>query len=212
MATITTIAAADKIGDSRADINDNFDNLNTDKLEAVSVTEGDLTGDGTSGDALTLAEVSTAGTYDPISMTIDAKGRVTGVTEYFSLPSADTTATGIKTTETVGESVAFGDILYLKSDGKWWKSDADAATTMPALRMALATASADATCLMLCQGWARNDAWSFTVGGILYASATAGAMTQTQPDGCGDQVQTVGVAYHADKVWFAPSLVLVEVE
>jgi hypothetical protein len=127
------------------------------------------------------------------------------------LPAADLTATGLRSSETVGESVAFGDVLYLKSDGKWWKADADAATTMPALRMALATASADAACVMLSIGWARNDAWSWTVGGLIYASVTPGAMSQTAPTGAGDQVQVVGIAYHADKMWFAPSMILGEI-
>ena len=123
----------------------------------------------------------------------------------------DHTATGLQSTETVGEGVVFGDLLYMKSDGKWWKADADAATTMPGLRMALATALADATCSMLCQGWARDDTWAWTVGGLIYASTTAGGLTQTAPSGTGDQVQVVGVAYHADRMWFAPSPVLGEV-
>jgi hypothetical protein len=60
-------------------------------------------------------------------------------------------------------------------------------------------------------GWARDDSWSFTTGGLVYASITAGALTQTAPSGTGDQVQVVGVAYHADKIQFSPAPVLVEV-
>jgi len=52
-------------------------------------------------------------------------------------PSADHTASGTTQSVTVGEAVVFGDLLYIKSDGKWWKSDADAAATMPGLRLAL---------------------------------------------------------------------------
>jgi hypothetical protein len=126
-------------------------------------------------------------------------------------PAADVTARGILDSGTVGESVAFGNLLYLKSDGKWWKSDADAAATMPGLRMALQAKNADEACLLLAFGKARNDAWSWTIGGILYASTDAGALTQTAPSGSGDQVQAVGVAYHADKMIFCPSLVLVEI-
>lgn len=131
----------------------------------------------------------------------------------FNEPAADVTAgtQSILDSATVGESVVFGNLLYQKSDGKWWLADADQASTMPGVRMALEAKSADQTCSMLVMGRVRNDAWSWTVGGLIYASTTSGALTQTQPSGTGDQVQVVGVAYHADKMLFQPSPVLVEV-
>ena len=137
---------------------------------------------------------------------VDADARYGNV-----LPATDVTASGMKSSEVVGEAVAFGNLLYMKSDGKWWLADADAAATMPGARMALATASADASCAMLAIGWARNDDWAWTVGSLLYASTTPGAMTETAPSGTGDQVQVLGLAYGADNVWFAPSLVTAEV-
>ena len=111
----------------------------------------------------------------------------------------------------VGESVAFPDLLYLNSDGKWWKSDADAASTMPGLRMALESKTADATCSMLVIGRVRDDDWAWTIGGLIYADTAAGGYTQTAPNGTGDQVQIVGIAYHADKMIFDPSPVIAEV-
>jgi len=131
----------------------------------------------------------------------------------FNEPAADVTAgtQAVFDSATVGETVAFGDLLYQKSDGKWWLADADQASTMPGLRMALEAKSADQTCSMLVAGRVRNDAWNWTVGGLIYASTTSGALTQTQPSGAGDQVQVVGVAYHADKMILQPSPVLVEV-
>jgi hypothetical protein len=121
--------------------------------------------------------------------------------------SSDHEATGLKESVTVGESVVFGDLLYMKSDGKWWKADADATTTMPGARLALETKAADATCSVLMIGNARDDTWAWTVGGLIYAST----LTQTAPSATGDQVQVVGIATHADKMSFNPSLVLVEV-
>jgi len=127
-------------------------------------------------------------------------------------PSADHTASGTTQSVTVGEAVVFGDLLYIKSDGKWWKADADAAATMPGLRMALASADADAACSTLVMGLVRDDTWDWTVGGIIYASATAGGLTQTAPSGSADIVQVVGVAYHADKMIFNPSMDMMEIQ
>jgi hypothetical protein len=126
-------------------------------------------------------------------------------------PSADLTATGVLGSVTPGETVAFGQLGYLKSDGKYWLADADAASTMPGVVLFLEAKDADAACKALFVGWARNDAWSWTVGGMVFASTDSGGLTQAQPAGSGDQVQAVGVAYHADKIFFNPSLVTVEI-
>lgn len=127
-------------------------------------------------------------------------------------PNSDTTAHGIKGTFTAGENVTFGQVCYLKSDGKLWKADADASTTMPALYMALASINAEATGSFLIMGIVRNDAWNWTIGAKLYVdTTTAGGMTETAPSGSGDVVQQVGVALTADVVDFRPSLSTVEV-
>lgn len=57
MATITTLNAIDNVGDSRAVINTNFANLNTDKLEATDKTGAD-TGivSGTAGTSGNIAQ------------------------------------------------------------------------------------------------------------------------------------------------------------
>lgn len=121
-------------------------------------------------------------------------------------------ADGAKHSMPVGETVAFGDLLYLNADGEWYKADANAAATMPGLRMALEAKNDGEMCSMLLFGVATLSSWTWTVGGLLYASAAAaGAMVQTAPAGTGDQVQVLGVAIAATKVQFTPSPVLVEV-
>jgi hypothetical protein len=60
-------------------------------------------------------------------------------------------------------------------------------------------------------GLARDDSWDWTIGGLVYASTTAGELTQTPPSGTGDQVQVLGVAYSADEISFQPSPILIEV-
>lgn len=125
-------------------------------------------------------------------------------------PGSDHTANGIKETLTAGENLVFGDVCYFKSDGKMWKADADAIATASVIGMALATISADATGSFLMIGVARDDTWAWTVGGIIYLSTTAGALTQTAPSGTDDVVQILGIATHADRMYFNPQLVQIE--
>jgi hypothetical protein len=112
---------------------------------------------------------------------------------------SDHTATGRVLIATAGENLVFGDNCYLKSDGKWWKTDADAEATMPGTMMATGTISANATGIFLIEGWARDDsAWAgMTIGSPIYTSQTAGAITQTAPTPTASAtvcIQTVGKA------------------
>ncbi|GAH59548.1 unnamed protein product, partial [marine sediment metagenome] len=80
---------------------------------------------------------------------------------------------------TVGEIVLAGDGLFLYNDGKYYKSDASAAATMPVKVMALAGAAADATVLVLHDGYYRNDTlYDWTPGdgiaNLLWADVNAG--------------------------------------
>lgn len=127
------------------------------------------------------------------------------------VPDNDNTVSGETFTGTAGENLAFGDMVYLKSDGKYWKSDADAAATMPVRAMATGTILADASGTFLKKGIVRNDALTLTVGGNIYASTTAGGQVQTAPSGTGDQVQIIGEANHADYFWFEPDPNLLEI-
>jgi hypothetical protein len=155
---------------------------------------------------------TTAGHLVPaVGVNIDAPGQISLSIVKYADPASDHTATGDVETVTVGESVAFPDLLFCKSDSKWWKADADAATTMPGMRMALETKDADAACVVLEKGYARDDSWAFTTGALIYASCTAGAYTMIQPSGTGDIVQAVGQAAATTKMKFNPSPVLVEI-
>lgn len=125
--------------------------------------------------------------------------------------SSDHDGDGLMVSHTAGENLVFGDLVYKKSDGKWWKADADAAGTMPATGLAMATINAESSGKIMLQGYARDDSWGYTVGAILYADTTQGPPTETAPSGAGDQVQAVGIALSSTKIYLRPSLVLVEV-
>lgn len=125
-------------------------------------------------------------------------------------PTSDTTGNGIKGSFTAGENVVFGDVCYIKSDGKMWKSDADAVGTSYCVAMAMASITAESAGVFLLIGIVRDDSWAWTVGAPIYLSTTAGDITQTSPSGSEDIVQILGVATHADRIYFNPNLAQVE--
>lgn len=127
-------------------------------------------------------------------------------------PSVDHTFSGPSVTLTAGEALAFPEVVYVKSDGKMGKADADAAATAPVFAMASATISSDAAGVFILPGsFVRDDTWTWTVGGLIYLSTTAGALTQTAPSGTDDVVQVVGIATHADRMWFKPEMTFITV-
>jgi hypothetical protein len=120
-------------------------------------------------------------------------------------PASDHAASGIIVTMTYGEALAIGDAVYFKSDGKVWLADANAAGLYPAMGIALAAESSGVHKVLLF-GIMRHDAWTWTVGGVIYLSITAGAMTQTQPLATDNVIQVLGIATHADRMFFNPQL------
>lgn len=131
-----------------------------------------------------------------------------------AVPGSDHTATGMKIALTAASNIAFGDVCYIASTGKATLIDADAIASMSAIAMcADATISADASGNFLLMGVARDDTWNWTVGGIIYGTVTgttANTLSQTAPTGTDDVVQIMGVATHADRMFFNPQLVQIE--
>ena len=126
-------------------------------------------------------------------------------------PSSNQAGEGLMTNGTVGENVSIGDILYMKSDGKYWKADADASSTMPVAVMAAQAITANNSGKLMHYGYFRNDSWSWPVkGSFLYASTTAGSIASSAPSGSGDQVQVVGYTATSTVIFFNPSPVLIE--
>ena len=125
-------------------------------------------------------------------------------------PSTNLKATGdIATMQVDTNGTGFGAALYMASDGHYDEADADAAATMPCTVLALETGAGAKKVLL--KGFIRNDSWNWTPGALLYVSTTAGALTATKPAGSGDQVQVVGYATHADRIYFNPNYAIAEV-
>ena len=93
---------------------------------------------------------------------------------------------------TIGETVAADDILYLKSDGKYWKAQA-VAGKIPARGIALEAGSADQQIKIRRIGpYTAASQATLNAGEKVYVDpSTAGAWTQTKPTAF---VQAVGLA------------------
>jgi hypothetical protein len=127
--------------------------------------------------------------------------------------TSDHTVSGEVVTGTIGQSggVSFGDALFLKSDGEWYKADASDDTLMPVHGIAAESGSEDGTIDILIRGFIRDDSWLWTVGQLIFASINAGEISQSIPESIGEQVQALGWAFSGTTIYFNPSPVLVEV-
>ena len=116
-------------------------------------------------------------------------------------PSADHKATGVVVSIASGESVTAFNAVYIRSDGEVGPADADAATSMPAIGVALESKSDGQATKILISGVLRDDTYNFTPGADLFIGTTAGEITATAPSGSGDTVQKIGVALSADSIY-----------
>lgn len=140
-----------------------------------------------------------------------------GVPENLGLTTtlpANHTYTGIyRDGMTAGENLDAFQVVYLKSDGKWWVAKAnDVETAKGMLAVTLEAIAAESTGRLLLEGYIREDLWNWAPGGILYLSgATGGALTAVPPAGVGDVIRIVAYSATADIIWFNPSSTYIEV-
>ena len=97
-----------------------------------------------------------------------------------------------------GATIAQWEAVYLDGSSTWQLADANGSGTYPAVGLAVAAYSSTNPAVVVYSGTVRNDAWSWTPGGVIYLSATAGGLTQTAPATSGDKVQQIGRALTAD--------------
>jgi hypothetical protein len=180
--------------------------------------------------ATTIETVDGSGADADLTFTVDGSFDVTATSASFaadvsiaeakhinisapSLPTTDHTSTGLTAQMLAGGAIgAFQTVCIHTVANEVVVSDANAAATMPVIGIAPAAISDTATGTILLQGFIRDDSWSWTPGGIVYASETAGGLTQTAPTTSGALVQALGVALSADVVYFSPgSVTTVEV-
>lgn len=141
----------------------------------------------------------------------------TGVSDVLitAAPSTDLTASGERITLTANENQAFGDLVYIASDGDAAIADADAIATGKVIGICTATVTTGNPGVYLLRGVARKDAWAWTVGGYVYLSTTGtstNTMTQTAPSGTDDCVVIVGIASHSDRILVNIDPTIVEIK
>lgn len=126
--------------------------------------------------------------------------------------AADGAWVGPKVKLTAGETLSLGSVCKISTAGKCVKADADAIASASPQFIALSTFAANSSGNFGMPGGFLYAAslYNWTVGGLVYLSTTAGAATQTAPSGTDDVVAVLGVATHADKLYFNPSLVQIE--
>jgi hypothetical protein len=127
--------------------------------------------------------------------------------------SADGKYTGITVAGTAGYTQAFGDLVYLDpTDSRWEAADANSASGADGdarglLGMVVVAGTDGNACTILLHGIIRADAKfpSFTINNPIYASETAGSVTQTQPTTTDVVIRVVGFALTADEMFLNPS-------
>jgi hypothetical protein len=110
--------------------------------------------------------------------------------------------------EQVGEDVAIGDILYLKSDGKFWKaSNTSYALASGSLRIATEVILTDASGLVASNNiMALIPTTAIGVGAIAYMGAIGSIISEADRDllPTGSFSRRVGVVYNATTLYFNP--------
>ena len=106
---------------------------------------------------------------------------------------------------TAGETIAFGDVVYLKAaDSQWYLTDADADASAGAVRVAIAvtTGTDNNPVTIMKSGKIRADANfpALTVGAPVYISTDAGNVQTAQPSGTDDVIRIVGYGNTGDEM------------
>ena len=172
-------------------------------------------------DAITFTTTATTDVTLPITGTLmanlsedttpQAGGNVDMQQFYILIDDAlgtDHDYSGIVDSANVGETVVFGELLYYDWTAvEWKKAKADIVGTTPAMRIALEGKDDGQACLMLVQGYIRDDsAFDFGASRVFLNDDVAGTCDDTAPAESGDQIQMVGIAISADKMFFCPSI------
>ena len=132
-----------------------------------------------------------------------------GITDYTIYPPPDCSLTysGNTIYGLSGEALSFGDVCYFKSDGKFYKTDANSEsktkglcvlcveTTLEINRNGYFLAIGEVEC---------NEEWNWNTGDQLYISTTPGDITNVKSFVENGMIRLIGYAKSSDSIWFHP--------
>jgi len=102
-----------------------------------------------------------------------------------------------------GEALGNRKVVYLDNAGRWRLGDADTTAAMPIVGFTIGSIASGSFGRILLHGFVGLAGWTWTQGAQLYVSTTAGEITHTAPT-APDLIQSIGVAYEADVIYFDP--------
>jgi len=104
------------------------------------------------------------------------------------------------------ETLGARKLVYLDTNGTWSLADADAAARFPVVGITLGAISSGKYGKILLKGYVGDGSWTWaSLGASVYASATAGELTQTEPT-MGTPIQIVALAQESDLIYFDTGL------
>jgi len=110
-----------------------------------------------------------------------------------------------------GEDLVAGDVVYVKSDGKFWKTDASAEATAGPVLIGIVTTGALTGNSAVVQISGNYTTVGLTVGSIYYLSIVGGQMTATAPSAVGEIVRPIGYATSSTNFVIKPDITYIEV-
>lgn len=105
----------------------------------------------------------------------------------------------------IGETVVIGDLLYLSSNEKWYKTKASLLSkSTTEIRIALEAGVLDDKISLLVYGYHVYESASFTAGAKYYLSITSGSITIQQYTGADRVIRYMGTAHDSTTLLFNP--------
>lgn len=125
-------------------------------------------------------------------------------------PDSDHTVSGTMATFTTNSAMSYGQVCYIINPGRMELAQANAASTSAVVAMCTETIAQYGSGKFILQGFARDDSWSWTIGGAIYLSDTvAGGLTQTAPADTNEVIKIVGYALTATIIYFNPEQTMI---